>query len=65
MTLILGIRCCGKPMPGFLYQQEPKYVQQIGTMGDDHCGDLFISPPFGPHSILVCEDCAKRHGLIW
>ena len=61
----LRIRGCGNPAPGFVYQQKPKHFQTITTSEADHCGDPFMSPPFGPRSFLICEECAVLHGLIW
>jgi len=59
------MRGCRKTKPRLLYQQEPEHFQALTTSDAEHCGDLFPSPQFQPLSILLCEECAVRHGLIW
>jgi hypothetical protein len=58
------IRGCGKPEPELLYEQSNRLVEDLTTTSDEHCGDTFLSPPFGPPSILLCKDCALRRGVI-
>ena len=61
----IRITGCGKPKPGFLYQQETEHFQALTTLEDEHCGDPFPSPQFRPRSIFLCKECALRHRLIW
>jgi hypothetical protein len=58
------IRGCGKPEPALLYEEANRLVEEITTTSDAHCGDPFLSPAFGPPSILLCKDCAVRQGVI-
>jgi hypothetical protein len=61
----LRMQGCRKPAPNYLYRQGAKEAEHLNAPALDPCGYHFMSPPFGPPSILLCEACAVTNGVWW
>jgi hypothetical protein len=59
------MRGCGKPNADYLYRQGAPEAEMLSTPAFDPCGHPFMSPPFGPPSILLCRECAVKNGVRW